>query len=246
MPRSGPTRAPAPRAFVLVHGAWHGAWCWERVAALLSARGARVLAPEFGDAGREHTEVSLHTHVDIVTDAIDAAGMDAFVLVGHSYGGIVASAVADRMHRRIAQCVYLDAAVPADMSPGASIAWCDFYPDSERTRRIDAALSNGLIAAPAAAAFGVSDPADVDWLEARLRPMPIGAFTGRFTFRNGGSNGLKRRYVAFTSPSYAPLAATQERIRRDPSWAFGTLAVGHDAMITAPLQVAHLLDSPQA
>jgi hypothetical protein len=71
--------------------------------------------------------------------------------------------------------------------------------------------------------------------------MPVGTYIGTFTFKNSGSNGLKRTYIASTKPPYALLSSTRDRIRGDNTWSFTTIEAGHDSMVTAPDEVASLL-----
>src|SRR5678815_4962567 len=104
--------------FVLVHGAWHGGWCWQRVCDRLTARGHRVFAPTLTGVGeRSHLSsptVDLSTHVFDVVNEIRWKDLENVVLVGHSYGGMVISGVAEQVASKIASIVYLDAFVPAD------------------------------------------------------------------------------------------------------------------------------------
>nr|HMN83378.1 alpha/beta fold hydrolase [Burkholderiaceae bacterium] len=97
---------------MLVHGAWHGGWCWRDVAAGLTAAGCRVFAPSLtGLADRRHllaADVSLATHVQDIVGLIEVEDLERVVLVGHSYGGNVITGVADRLRERLAHCVYLD------------------------------------------------------------------------------------------------------------------------------------------
>ena len=104
--------------FVLVHGAWHGGWCWRRVADRLTAKGRYVVAPTLsGVCERSHLasdSISLSTHIDDVVNEIKWKDLERVVLVGHSYGGMVITGVAERMRERIAAIVYLDAFLPQD------------------------------------------------------------------------------------------------------------------------------------
>jgi pimeloyl-ACP methyl ester carboxylesterase len=232
------------RTFVLIHGAWHGGWCWQRVAERLAQRGCRVLAPTL--SGLEDTPpralpaINIQTHVDDVLALVDAHGLRDFVLVGHSYSGLVISGVADTLRERARHYVYLDAAVPLSMADQASVSWADFYSAEAVAERVAAAQASAAIAAPPARAFGV-DGADAEWLQPRLRSMPLQTFLGRIAFRHGGSDGLPRSYLAATAPPYAALRSTQERLRADRSWSYSEIATGHDAMITAPDEVASFL-----
>ena len=103
--------------FVLVHGGWHGGWCWNRVSKLLSAKQHTVVAPTLTGLGeRSHLlspEIDLETHVLDIVNVMKWQELRDVVLVGHSYGGMVISGVAERMERSIASLVMLDAMVPA-------------------------------------------------------------------------------------------------------------------------------------
>jgi pimeloyl-ACP methyl ester carboxylesterase len=237
-----------PRTFVLVHGAWHGGWCWRRVADCLRARGHRVFAPSLTGLGdRTHLfskDISLQTHVDDIISVVETEELSDFVLVGHSYGGFVISGVADTLREHASHYVYLDASVPPDMSPGASFSWADCNPPEAREARLKSVREQGngvALPAPPPSAFGVTEPSDMAWLQRRLRPMPVQTFVGTFTFKGSGSNGLKRTYIASTNPPYALLVSTHNRIRGDNTWSFATLKAGHNSMVTAPDELASLL-----
>jgi len=164
-----------------------------------------------------------------------------FVLVGHSYGGFVISGVADTLRERVSHYVYLDACVPPDMSSGASFSWAGFIPAEAREARLKSVQEEGkgmALSPPPPSAFAVTKPTDVAWLQRRLRPMPVGTYIRTFTFKNSGSTGLKRTYIASTNPPYALLAATRDLVRGDKTWTFTTLAAGHDSMVTAPDELA--------
>jgi pimeloyl-ACP methyl ester carboxylesterase len=236
------------RSFVLVHGAWHGGWCWRRVADLLIARGHRVFAPSLTGLGdRAHLfspDISLQTHVEDILSVVETEELNGFVLVGHSYGGAVISGAADTLRERVSHYVYLDARVPADMSAGASFSWSGFDSPEIREARLKSVLEEGKGAAlpsPPPGAFAVTDPADAAWLLRHLRPMPVRTYTGTFTFKRAGSDGLRRTYIAAVKPPYTTLVSTHDRIKDDHTWSFRTLEAGHDSMVTAPDELASLL-----
>ena len=237
-----------PRTFVLVHGAWHGGWCWRRVADVLVARGNRVFTPTLTGVGdRAHLfskDISLQTHVEDILAVVETEELSDFILVGHSYGGFVISGVADALRERVSHYVYLDASVPPDMSPGASFSWADFNPPEAREARLKLVREQGngvALPAPPPSAFAVTKDSDVAWLKRHLRPMPVGTYIGTFTFASSGSNGLKRTYIASSKPPYALLVSTRNRIRDDKTWSFTTIEAGHDSMVTAPDELASLL-----
>ena len=234
--------------FVLVHGAWHGGWCWRPVQDILTASGCRVFAPSLTGVGdRAHLfskDISLQTHVDDVLSLIEAEELKDFVLVGHSYGGLVITGVADILRERVSHYVYLDASLPDDMSPGASFGWSDSNSAELREARLKAVReqSGGVgLPPPPPDAFAVTEGSDFAWVQRRLRPMPLQTYLGKITLKNKGSTGLRRTYIAAVRPPYLPLVATHERVQADRSWSFATIEAGHDAMITAPAELSSLL-----
>ena len=102
--------------YVLVHGAWHGGWCWERLREQLP--GARVYTPTLTGLGERadllSPAVSLRNHIDDVVQVLEGEDLRDVVLVGHSYAGMVVTGVAARVPDRLARLVYLDAVVPKD------------------------------------------------------------------------------------------------------------------------------------
>jgi pimeloyl-ACP methyl ester carboxylesterase len=241
----------SPNTFVLVHGAWHGGWCWRRVEDILRAKGYRVFAPSLTGLGdRAHLfskDISLETHVRDIVSLVEAEELNDFVLVGHSYGGLVISGVADILRDRVSHCVYLDGTVPDDMSPGVSTGWSDTNSQDLREARLKSVREQGngvALPPPPANAFAVTEPSDAAWVQRRLRPMPLQTYLGKISFKNHGSTGLRRTYIGAIKPQYAPLAATHDRIKADKSWSFTTIETGHDMMVTAPSELAALLMQP--
>jgi pimeloyl-ACP methyl ester carboxylesterase len=237
-----------PRTFVLVHGAWHGGWCWRRVADVLTARGHTVFAPSLTGVGdRAHLfskDISLETHVHDILSVVEAEELSDFVLVGHSYAGLVISGVADTLRERASRYVYLDAWVPSDMSPGASFSWSGCDTPEKREARLKSVREEGkgvALPPPPPSACAVTDPSDAAWLQRHFRPMPVRTYTGTFTFKRSGSTGLRRTYIAGIKPPYAPLGPTYNRIKNDKTWSFMTIAAGHDSMVIAPDELASLL-----
>ncbi|GJD48436.1 Haloalkane dehalogenase [Methylobacterium crusticola] len=229
--------------FVLVHGAWHGGWCWVRVADRLRAAGHRVLAPTCTGLGeRAHLldrNLTLDTFGRDVAGVIVAEELRDVILVGHSFGGLAISAVADAMPERLRHLVYLDAMI---VEPGRA-PFDVLPPEVAAARRRAAAESSGSLSLPAppAAAFGVLDPDDAAWVERRLTPHPLGTYESPLTIRGPVGNGLPRTYVDCTDPSYPALDGVKAWVRRQPGWGWRELATGHDAMVSAPDALAALL-----
>lgn len=235
---------PAARqTFVLVHGAWHGGWCWNRVADRLRAEGHRVFTPTCTGLGeRKHLvsrDVTLDTFTADVANVIEAEELSDVVLVGHSFGGSPVSGVADRMRERIRHLVYLDALIvepgraPFDSLPAEVVAG----------RRRAAQDSSGGVSLPnpPPSAFGVPDGPDAGWVRRRLTPHPISTYESQLGIAGPTGNGLPRTYVHCTNPVYAPLQASRDWVKAQPGWRWQEIATGHDAMVTAPDELARML-----
>jgi pimeloyl-ACP methyl ester carboxylesterase len=236
--------ATRPRTFVLLHGAWHGGWCWERVAERLRVRGHRVTTPtQTGLGERSHLmspNIDLGVFTSDLVNHLLWEGLSDVVLVGHSFGGNAISGAAEVVPERITRLVYLDALVPVS---GRSTF--DDYPAGMADQRIEQAqlTSGGLsIPAPPASAFGIADPTDAAWLEARLTPHPLRTYTSTQSFRDKPGNGLPAEYILCNDPIYGPLHGARARAR-SLGWPVREIATGHDAMVTAPGALVDLLET---
>lgn len=228
--------------FVLVHGAFHGAWCWERVTALLVAAGHRVLTVEQRGLGaRAHLiepDITLTQFADDVVEVLESEDLNDVVLVGHSFGGNAISGAADRVPGRIRHLVYLDGSLPQSGVAPLDLA----LPEIAAERRARAAATGNLsIAPPDPASFGVPDGPDAEWVRQRLTPHPFGSMNTALTLVHPLGNGLPCTYVECTIPSYPGLSWARAMARMQPGWHWRTLATGHDAMVTAPGATASLL-----
>jgi pimeloyl-ACP methyl ester carboxylesterase len=228
---------------VLVHGAWHGGWCWHRVADRLRGAGHRVFAPTLTGVGeRRHllsAAVDLETHIEDVLGVLEAEELEQVVLVGHSYAGLVISGVAARAPRRLRQLVYLDALLVED---GGS--WAEaFPPEVSEARRKSATMTNGVktIPPPDPAIYGFADPADTEWVRRRMTPHPYAPFEQKARWNGPLGNGLPRLYIDCTQPVLAALATIKGRYRGKPDWPFVEMKTGHDAMLSAPEELAQIL-----
>lgn len=239
------TAAEAQPIFVLVHGAFHGGWCWRHVADRLVAAGARVFTPTMTGLGeRAHLltrQVGLETFIADALGVIAAEEVSDVILVGHSFGGMVISGVADRRPGLIRRLVYLDAIVPENGRSALDL----LPPDVAATRRRGARESSGglSIPVPPAASFDVPPGSDLDWLERRLTPHPLAAYADPIALSAPVGNGLPRTYIRCADPVYRAVQASYERVAGLPGWDMLDLPTGHDAMITAPdLLAATLLE----
>ncbi|MDO9404400.1 MAG: alpha/beta fold hydrolase [Polaromonas sp.] len=241
---SSSAAAGARRTFVLVHGAWHGGWCWTRVAGRLRALGHDVHVPTLTGLGeRRHLispQVNLDTHVDDVVNLMEFEELNDVVLVGHSYAGIVISGVADRAPERLRQLVYLDALL---LDSGKSIF--SSFPKSVIDQRMAVIReSGGGVGAPVAlppAAFGVHDAQDARWVARRMTPQPVGTYLQPLTLQSPLGNGRPKAYIDCTLQPIETLQAGKAQVRSDSGWKVRTLAAAHDAMVTAPGPLTDLL-----
>jgi len=234
-------------ALVLIHGAWHGAWCWRRVLPGLRDAGHSAHAVTLTGVGeRAHLlrpDLRLRDHIADVLGLIEAEELDDdLVLVGHSYGGLVMTGVADALLARGLRprhLVYVDAVTP---HPGES--WSSQHaPDTVRARLEAAAQRpDGAMPPPDAGVFGL-DGADRDWVNRRQTPQPAGVYQDRLDFDAARIAALPRTFIDCTAPALPTIAVMRERVRREPGWQVVELATGHDPMISAPeALVALLLD----
>lgn len=234
-------------ALVLIHGAWHGAWCWRRVLPGLRAAGHGAHAVTLTGVGeRAHLlrpDLRLRDHIADVLGLIDAEELgDDLVLVGHSYGGLVMTGVADALLARGLKprhLVYVDAVTP---HPGES--WSSQHAPETVRARLEAAAQrpDGAMPPPDAAVFGL-DGADRDWVNRRQTPQPAGVYQDRLDFDAARIATLPRTFIDCTAPALPTIAVMRERVRREPGWQVVELATGHDPMISAPdALVALLLD----
>lgn len=229
--------------FVLVHGAFHGGWCWRRVADRLLSSGNRVYTPtQTGLGERAHlldTNVGLDTFVEDVVGVIEAEELEDVILVGHSFGGICITGAADRVPERLRRLVYLDAFIVEDGGTAFDLLPTDVV--AERVREAEE-YSGGLAMRPfPASAFGISDPEDVAWVNRRLTPHPLKTYTDRLVLNNPIGNGRPCTYLTCTEPLYPPTESSRRWAAARDDWEVREIPSGHDAMIISPEKVVETL-----
>jgi pimeloyl-ACP methyl ester carboxylesterase len=224
--------------FVLVHGAWHGGWCWRRVIPLLRSAGHEAYPVTLTGVGeRSHllsADIRLRTHIEDVVAVVRWEELDEVVLVGHSYAGIVVTGAAeillDAGSTRIRGLTYVDAATP---HPGES--WSSTHDPEVVAGRSRAANAGGGIAIPPpdASIFGL-EGADRDWVNRRQTPHPFAVYHDPLEFDYERIARLPRTFIDCTAPPLSTIAVMRERVRREPGWRVLEIATGHDPMISAP------------
>lgn len=230
----------AKRRFVLVHGAWHGAFCWRPLQRHLEHLGHEVHALTLtGLAERAHLldkRVGLSTHVRDVASFIEVEELQKVTLVGHSYGGLVITGASTLVAERIERLVYLDAFVPAvgqsgyDLMPKFAAKW------QERVRT----NGDGWLIRPMldAKAMGIDDPKQATWLNRKLTPQPSLTFEEKVVYEEPTWRALPKVYLRCARyPGFGP---TAERVAT-MGFAVRSLDCGHDAMLAAPEALASAL-----
>ena len=231
-------------SYVLVHGGGHGGWCYQRVARLLRSAGHEVYAPTMTGVGeRSHLltgSVDLDMHIRDIVAVVEFEDLHDVILVGHSYGGMVITGVADRVADRIGRLVYLDAANPVNGQSLVDVAG----PVIEAVRpagEIVDGVELVLLPAPEAGLFyGVTDPDDLAWMADRLTGHPWKCFEQPLDLKNEDALwAIPRFHVVCTSTLATRDAQLMAEARSEGRlWDIDT---GHDLMITEPEQVAGAL-----
>ena len=230
--------------YVLVHGGGHGGWCYQPVARILQAEGHTVYAPTLTGLGeRSHllsTAVDLDLHIRDVVAMLHSEDLRDVILVGHSYGGMVITGIADRAADRIGKLVYLDAANPVNGQSLVDVAG----PVIEAVRPMGEVVDGVelvLLPAPGAVAFyGVTDPDVVAWMDERLTGHPWACFEQKLELHNEDALWAIPQYhivctstLATRDPELVAKARAEGRL-----WDIDT---GHDLMLTEPQWVAATL-----
>jgi pimeloyl-ACP methyl ester carboxylesterase len=230
--------------YVLVHGGGHGGWCYRKVAERLRAEGHDVRTPTLtGLADRSHllsAGIDLDTHITDVVNLLHYEDLHDVVLVGHSYGGMVITGIADRAADRVGKLVYLDAANPANGQSLVDVAGPLMHAARAVGETVDG-VELVLLPAPGAAAFyGVTDPDDLRWADERLTGHPWRCFEQPLVLRNEDALwAIPQFHIVCSSTLLTRDRGLMGRARDEGRlWEIDT---GHDLMITEPDQVTSAL-----
>ncbi len=228
------------KTFVLVHGAWHGGWCWRRVSDLLERQGHKVFAPTLTGLGeRSHlmrAGIDVSTHVTDIVNVLKWERLSNIVLCGHSYGGMVVSGVAEKAASAIGSIVFLDAFVPENGDSMAALT-------SQAVRdNLKLAGERGDIGVPPrpAAAFLVNEK-DQAWVDSLCGPQPIGTMTEKLALTGARERIARKSYIragAYPNPGFDTAYA---RVKTDKSWRTYEVPCGHDVMVDMPERLAEIL-----
>ena len=225
-------------SFVLVHGAWHGGWCWKRVRTALQAQGHEVFTPTLtGVADRSHLlsrAVNLETHIQDVVNLIRWEELTDIVLCGHSYGGCVVSGVADRMPDRIRALVYLDAFVIEDGENQMQ------HLTEALSRQFREGVREGWKVPPVPAAAFKVNVADREWVDRQCTVQPIGTMEQPLRLTGGIEQIEDVRFILATDWPGSPFPPFYERAKTK-GWQTRTVPCGHDVMLDLPEELTSLL-----
>jgi pimeloyl-ACP methyl ester carboxylesterase len=222
--------------FVVAHGAWSAGWGWKKMHPLMAARGHRLITPTLTGLGeRAHLarpDIDLETHVADIVGVLEFEDLSHVNLIGHSYGGMVATGVADRARARVARLIYVDAFVPND---GDSAF--DLMPPAIRAQR---QAGDGWRIPPGPMPPD-TPPQDVAWCMPRRLPQPVKTFEQKLSLQ-GGALTLPRHYIYCQRHSpddrFRPF---YERAKRE-GWGAHEIDSSHNPHITCPQVLAELLD----
>jgi pimeloyl-ACP methyl ester carboxylesterase len=223
--------------FVVAHGAWGAGWVWKKMHPLMAARGHRLIVPTLTGLGeRAHLarpDIDLDTHIADILGVLDIEDLTDVNLIGHSYGGMVATGVADRVRNRIAQLIYLDAFAPGD---GDSVY--DLLPPETRAQRQSTGGDGWRI--PPGPMPPDTPAQDRVWCEPRRSPQPAKTFEQKLRLQNGALT-LPRHYIYCTRcPPDDRFRQFYERAKRD-GWGATEIDSSHNPHVTCPKVLADLL-----
>jgi pimeloyl-ACP methyl ester carboxylesterase len=236
-----------PATFVLVHGAWHGAWCWKKLTPLLEAAGHRVIAPDLPSMGADVTPpavITLDYWARFVADVIESQPEPVF-LVAHSRGGIVASQAAELVPARIRHLVYLCAYL---LPAGTSLA-------EEARRDEESIISANMIPASTGhtcsvrasavreAFYGRCPEEDFEFARARLSPEPLKPLVTPLTVTDQAFGSVPRIYIETARDRTISLASQRRMQAALPCAAVFLLDSDHSPFFSQPDALARILIS---
>jgi pimeloyl-ACP methyl ester carboxylesterase len=225
---------------VLAHGAWSAAWAWKKMRPLMARSGHSFFTPTYTGLGeRAHLanpSIDLETHIEDVLGVLEFEDLRDVVLLGHSYGGMVATGVADRARPRIAHLIYLDAFVPKD---GESLF--DLVPEEQRQRQqASAAAGDGWRIAPNPTPDDTAAE-DQAWIANKRLPHPLKCMETRLKLRSGPLT-LPRSYIVATRNRHGPFGQFAALARTTPGWTCDEIDASHSPNVTAPEALMALID----
>jgi pimeloyl-ACP methyl ester carboxylesterase len=230
------------RTYCCLPGAWMGAWSWQFVLERLMAAGHDARALPYRGVGERAAELAPELDNDVfVADTVAALERDDLrdvVLVGHSFGSLIASLVADRVPERIAHLVIIDGGIAQD---GQSI-----FGRAKRRKLVTVVNGTEVLPFAPVGSLIIDDPALAAWTHRQLTPHPVACYTKPIQLKNPAGNGRPMTYIACTKPRYPVSAGMHEKVQAMPHIRYRPIEAGHNCIISAPDLVAkELLEIPR-
>ena len=226
--------------FVLVHGAWTGGLIWRPIAKALRSASHEVYTPTLTGIGeRRHLlsrEVTLATHIQDVLGLLDYEDLSDIVLVGHSYGGMVVTGVADALPHKIASLVYLDAFVPEN---GQSLF--SMVPADHRAPPVAAPGEEWLTAPLPVEAFGNLSQEVRDFMVRKGMPQPTACFSQPVKLTGGVERIRRKTYIYCNDPEPTVFTPVYQRLKEKPGWVVRTLRCTHFPQMDMPEELSAML-----
>lgn len=224
--------------FVVAHGAWSAGWVWKKMRPLMAARGHALFTPTYTGVGERahlaHRGINLDTHIADMLAVLEFEDLSDVILIGHSYGGMVASGVADRARGRIRHLVYLDAYAPEE---GKSSH--DYVPAERRDNARKNAVDGWKV--PPAAPPADTSPEDMAWITPRRTPQPLQCFEQKMHFVNGPLT-LPRTFIYAKKPNPGDYFRPFMERGRFEGWKVYEIDASHSPHVTAPEALMKILD----
>lgn len=225
---------------VVAHGAWSAGWAWKKMRPLMAGRGHRLWNPTYTGVGERvhlaHSKVDLSVHIQDVVGMLEFEDLADIVLIGHSYGGMVATGVADRAAGRISRLIYLDAFVPTD---GQSLSTL-MSPDGSAADAWRAAAEDGWRVPPRPLPPDTAEP-DRVWASPRRMPQPIETLLQPLRLEQGEAV-MPRSYIyCLRADAADPFRRFYDHAKSAPGWTAHEIDASHNPHITCPEALTELL-----
>jgi pimeloyl-ACP methyl ester carboxylesterase len=231
------------RTYILVHGGGHGGWCYQSVARILRSKGHDVYTPTLTGLGeRSHllsTKIDLDLQINDVVNVLTFEDLRNVILVGHSYGGMIITGVADRATDRIGHLVFLDAANPTNGQSLVDVAGPLMLAARQSARVVDGVELVLFPGTDPLGFYGVTNPEQIAWMKTKLTPHPWKCFEQKLLLKNEAAmRKISQSHIVCTSTLPGRNVAELKANSNGRVWEIDT---GHDLMITEPVAVAERL-----